>query len=208
MNKYVKYIMIATLGLLLTNCAQHTYKIKKEGNKSASKVPSWYMADIAEKKACGIKRFGKTKNKECIFGTGTAVSPSLELAIDKAKMVAKAELADIIKGEMNKKMKIFITELGKTQQKSIITDVESTLVNTIKKTQVRGYEIFAQEVTLTKSGYYRAWIGLRLPLGEFNKMYNYSIATVVDAFELKKMAQKSYNEVEIIAVEEKDVATN
>ena len=39
-------------------------------------------------------------------------------------------------------------------------------------------------------------------------MYNYSIATVVDAFELKKMAQKSYNEVEIIAVEEKDVATN
>ena len=31
MNKYVKYIMIAALGLLLTNCAQHTYKIKKEG---------------------------------------------------------------------------------------------------------------------------------------------------------------------------------
>ena len=98
--------------------------------------------------------------------------------------------------------------MGKTQQKSIITDVESTLVNTIKKTQVRGYEIFAQEVTLTKSGYYRAWIGLRLPLGEFNKMYNYSIATVVDAFELKKMAQKSYNDVEVVVVEEKDVATN
>ena len=40
---------------------------------------------------------------------------------------------------------------------------------------IRGYEVFAQEVTLTKNGYYRAWIGLRLFMGEYNKMYNYSI---------------------------------
>ena len=203
MSKYLKYIMIATLGLLLTNCASSTYTIKKEGNKTVKKVPSWYMADIAENKACDKKRFGKSKNKECIYGVGTAVSPSLELAIDKAKMIAKAEMADIIQGEMNKKIKIFVSELGNTQNKTIVNDVESALVNTIKETQVRGYEVFAQEVTMTTGGYYRAWIGLRLPLGEFNKMYNYSIATVVDAYELKKLAEKSYNDVEI--VEEKNV---
>ena len=195
--------MIASLGLLLTNCASQTYKIKKEGNKTVTKVPAWYMADIAEKEACNKKRFGKTKNKECIYGVGTAVSPSLELAIDKAKMIAKAEMADIIQGEMNKKIKIFVSELGNTQNKTIVNDVESALVNTIKETQVRGYEVFAQEVTMTTGGYYRAWIGLRLPLGEFNKMYNYSIATVVDAYELKKLAEKSYADVEI--VEEKNV---
>ena len=195
--------MIASLGLLLANCSSSTYKIKKEGNKTVKKVPSWYMADIAENKACDKKRFGKSKNKECIYGVGTAVSPSLELAIDKAKMIAKAEMADIIKGEMNKKIKIFVSELGNTQNKTIVNDVESALVNTIKETQVRGYEVFAQEVTMTTGGYYRAWIGLRLPLGEFNKMYNYSIATVVDAYELKKLAEKSYNDVEI--VEEKNV---
>ena len=195
--------MIATLGLLLANCSSSTYKIKNEGNKTVKKVPSWYMADIAENKACDKKRFGKTKNKECIYGVGTAVSPSLELAIDKAKMIAKAEMADIIQGEMNKKIKIFVSELGNTQNKTIVNDVESALVNTIKETQVRGYEVFAQEVTMTTGGYYRAWIGLRLPLGEFNKMYNYSIATVVDAYELKKLAEKSYNDVEI--VEEKNV---
>ena len=208
MNKLLKYIMILTLGVLLSNCSSNSYKIKKEGGKTVTKVPSWYMADIAEKKACGKKRFGKSKNKECIFGTGTAVSPSLELAIDKAKMVAKAELADIIKGEMNKKIKIFVTELGKTNQKSIVTDVESALVNHIKETQVRGYEIFAQEVTMTKNGYYRAWIGLRLPLGEFNKMYNYSIATVVDAFELKKLANKAYADVEVVVENKSEITTN
>ena len=203
MSKMLKYIMIASLGILLANCSPSTYKIKKEGNKTVKKVPSWYMADIAENKACDKKRFGKTKNKECIYGVGTAVSPSLELAIDKAKMIAKAEMADIIQGEMNKKIKIFVSELGNTQNKTIVNDVESALVNHIKDTPVRGYEVFAQEVTMTTGGYYRAWIGLRLPLGEFNKMYNYSIATVVDAYELKKLAEKAYNDVEI--VEEKNV---
>ena len=203
MNKYLKYIMIATLGLSMTACANKTYTIKKEGNKSVKKVPSWYMADIAESKACDKSRFGKTKNKQCIYGVGTAVSPSLELAIDKAKMIAKAEMADIIQGEMNKKIKIFVSELGSTNQKTIVNDVESALVNQIKETPVRGYEVFAQEVTLTSGNYYRAWIGLRLPLGEFNKMYNYSIATVVDAYELKKLANKAYSNVEI--VEEKNV---
>ena len=203
MSKYLKYIMIALIGISMTACANKSYTIKKEGNKTVKKVPAWYMADIAESKACDKKRFGKTKNKECIYGVGTAVSPSLELAIDKAKMIAKAEMADIIQGEMNKKIKIFVSELGNTQNKTIVNDVESALVNHIKDTPVRGYEVFAQEVTMTTGGYYRAWIGLRLPLGEFNKMYNYSIATVVDAYELKKLAEKAYNDVEI--VEEKNV---
>ena len=187
--------MIASLGLLLTNCASSTYTIKKEGNKTVKKVPAWYMADIAENKACDKKRFGKSKNKECIYGVGTAVSPSLELAIDKAKMIAKAEMADIIKGEMNKKIKIFVSELGNTQNKTIVNDVESALVNHIKETPVRGYEVFAQEVTMTTNGYYRAWIGLRLPLGEYNKMYNFTIEQVVDAYNLKAHADKSFSKL-------------
>ena len=76
---------------------------------------------------------------------------------------------------MNKKAKIFTTELGKNTNKDVVTDVETTLVNIIANTPVRGYEVFAQEVTLTKNGYYRVWIGLRLFMGEYNKMYNYSI---------------------------------
>jgi hypothetical protein len=39
-------------------------------------------------------------------------------------------------------------------------------------------------------------------MGEYNKMYNYSIETVVDAFKLKEMADKAYDEVEVIANEQ------
>ena len=201
MSKVLKYIMIGVMGVALANCSSSTYKIKQEKDKQVLKVPSWYMKDYNEKKECVTKTFGKGKDKVCIFGVGTSVSPDLELAIEKGMMIAKAELADKVKGEMNKKAKIFTTELGKNTNKTVVTDVETTLVNIIKQTPVRGYEVFAQEVTLTKNGYYRAWIGLRLPMGEYNKMYNYSIETVVDAFKLKEMAEKAYDEVEVIASE-------
>ena len=110
-------------------------------------------------------------------------------------MIAKAELADIIKGEMNKESKQFIKELGKTETKTIVTEVESVLVNIIKDTPVRGYEIFEQDVTLTKTGYYRAWIGLRLPMGEYNKMFDYTIEQAVDAYNLNEASKKAWDKL-------------
>jgi len=189
--KQLKIVSMLAAGLMLANCAG-TYNIKSEKGNVVDKVPQWYMADINDSKACDKKIFGKDKDKVCIYGVGTAVSPDLNLAIEKAKMLAKAELADIIKGEMNKKSSQFITELGKTQKKTIVSEVESVLVNVIKDTKVRGYEIFEQDVTLTKNGYYRAWIGLRLPMGEFNKMYNFTIEEAVDAYNLKEKANIAY----------------
>ena len=191
--KQMKILSVLVMSVMLTNCAGN-YKIKKEsGNKVVDSVPKWYMADINESKACEAKLFGKDKDRVCIYGVATAVSPDLNLAIEKAKMLAKSELADIIKGEMNKESKQFITELGKTNTKSVVTEVESVLVNVIKNTKVRGYEIFEQDVTLTKQNYYRAWIGLRLPLGEYNKMYNFTIEEAVDAYNLKEKANIAYN---------------
>jgi len=196
MYKVKNIILLISLVGLLGACAGGNYNIKSENGKVMNKVPKWYMADFSEKEACDLKFFKKDDDdKVCIFGVGTAVSPDLNLAIEKAKMIAKAEMADIIKGKMNKESKQFIKELGKTTSKTIVTEVESVLVNVIKDTPVRGYEIFAQDVTLTKEGYYRAWVGLRLPMGKFNKMYNYNIEQATDAFNLKEEAKKAFEKV-------------
>ena len=191
MNKYVKMMGVMALGLMLTNCASQ-YKIKTEKSKDLNEVPKWYVNDFSKKKACNTPRFGKDKDKMCIFGVGTSVSPDLQLAIEKGMMIAKSELADIVKGEMNKSSKIFITELGKNHNKTTVSEVESTIVNLIKDTPVRGYEIFAKDITRTKEGYYRVWIGLRLPMGEYNKMYNFTIAEAVDAYNVKEKAKIAY----------------
>ena len=194
MMKQLKIVSMLAAGLMLANCAG-TYNIKSEKGNVVDKVPQWYMADINDSKACDKKIFGKDKDKVCIYGVGTAVSPDLNLAIEKAKMLAKAELADIIKGEMNKSTKQFITELGKTHTKTTVSEVEMTIINLIKDTPVRGYEIFAKDVTITKNNYYRVWIGLRLPMGEYNKMYNYTIADAVDAYNLKEKANIAYEKL-------------
>ena len=190
----MKIMGVMALSLLLTNCASQ-YKIKTEKSKTLNEVPKWYVDDFSQKKACGRTTFGKNKNKMCIFGKGTAVSPDLQLAIEKGMMIAKSELADIVKGEMNKSSKIFITELGKNHNKTTVSEVESTIVNLITKTPVRGYEIFAKDITMTKNGYYRVWIGLRLPMGEYNKMYNFTIAEAVDAYNVKEKAKIAYEEL-------------
>ena len=196
MNKYVKVMGALALGLLVANCSGTNYKIKTEKSKTLNEVPKWYVDDFSQKKACGTTTFGKNKSKVCIFGKGTAVSPDLQLAIEKGMMIAKSELADIVKGEMNKSSKIFITELGKNHNKTTVSEVESTIVNLIKETPVRGYEIFAKDITMTKNGYYRVWIGLRLPMGEYNKMYNFTIAEAIDAYNVKEKAAIAFEKLE------------
>jgi len=203
MNKMIKLVSVVAAGLLMANCSA-TYKMKSEKGKVLNEVPKWYMADFSEKQACDTPTFGKNKDKMCIFGVGTAVSPDLNLAIEKGMMIAKAELADIIKGQMNKSSKQFITELGKNQNKTTVSEVESTIVNLIKDTPVRGYEIFAKDVTITKQKYYIAWIGLRLPMGEYNKMYNFTISEAVDAYNVKEKAQIAYKNL----IGEKDENNN
>ena len=73
MFNIIKYTIIVLVGILLSNCASNKYSIKSEKNMTVQKVPAWYMADIAEKKACDIKTFGKGKDKQCIYGVGTSV---------------------------------------------------------------------------------------------------------------------------------------
>ena len=195
MKNKVKIVGAIAVALMLNACAGGTYKIKSENGKTMNQVPKWYMSDFSERKACDTDLIGKGKDKLCLFGVATAVSPDLQLAIEKAKMQAKSEIADIVAGEMNKQSKQFITELGKTNSKTTVTEVESTLVNVIKNTPVRGYEIWKQDVTLTKNGYYRAWIGMRLPLGEYNKMYNYTIEQAMDAYNVKENASIAFKKV-------------
>ena len=197
-NKVMKLgALVAIVGLSACSSMNSTYKIKSEKGNTVDKVPAWYMADINESKACDTSWLTSEDNdKQCIYGVATAVSPDLQLSIEKAKMMAKSELADIIKGEMNKESKQFIKELGKTETKTVVTEVETIVVNIISDTPVRGYEIFAKDVTITKDKYYRVWIGLRLPMGEYNKMYNFTIAEAVDAYNVKSKAKVAFEKLE------------
>ena len=191
----MRYIMLVVIGLLGVGCSSTTYQIKSESGQVVNTVPSWFMADIKESKACDLSMWTKKdNNKVCIYGMGTAVSPSLDLAIEKAKMKAKADLADLVKGEMNKQSKQYAKEIGTSvNKKQVANDFETVTVNEIKATVVKGYEIFEQDVTLTVNGNYRAWVGLRLPLGEFNKLYEYNAEQILNAYKVDDKSKEAYS---------------
>ena len=161
-----KYIMLILLAVLVSACAK-TVKIDHEGQTKSGmleEVPKWFV----EKE--GKKGFLNKKDKFYLYGVGVSTSPDLQLAMDKATMIAKADLADVMHGEMNKNANVFIQEIGAEGNKVINSKAESSIVNLIKQTKVQGYEQWKIAVSITSDNEYRVYMGLQLPLGELNKL--------------------------------------
>ena len=167
----MKTIIIALLALFLTNCSQNTYKVKKEVNKKdriLDKVPQWYIDATVEE---GVI-FNKDANT-FIYSVGQGTSPDLQLALEKAMMIAKAELADKLQGQMNKRTDLYITEVGQDNNKEVVSKIEETVVNVVKETMIQGYEQWEKAVYETNDGQYRVYVGLKMGIGEANRLAEY-----------------------------------
>ena len=167
----MKTILIALLALTLTNCAGNTYKVKQEAKEEGrvlNQVPQWYI-DAKVDKGLIINRDANLY----VYGVGQGSSPDLQLAIEKAMMIAKAELADKLHGEMNKRTDLYITEIGSEGNKEVASKIEETIVNVVKKTKIQGYEMWEKAVYETPNGQYRVYVGLKMGVGEANKLAEY-----------------------------------
>ena len=156
--------------MLFVAACSGTTKVKNEGETKTGmieEIPSWY----AEKK--GNKGVLNQKDKFYVYGVGTATSPDLQLAMEKAKIIAKADIADVLEGELNGKSQTYIEEIGQDTTKQVVTESNNTIINIIKNTKVQGYEQWKVEVSITPNKEYRVWMGLQLPLGEYNKLVDY-----------------------------------
>tara|TARA_B100001964_G_C14023563_1_gene504981 strand:+ start:213 stop:824 length:612 start_codon:yes stop_codon:yes gene_type:complete len=196
----IRVIIIALLALTLANCAEKTYKVKQEAKvedgRVLNKVPQWFVDAKIDK--------GLIKDRDAdsfIYGVGSGTSPDLQLAIDKAIMVAKASLADQLQGEMNKRADLYITEVGQEGSKQVATKVEQTIVNVIKNTKVQGYEEWQKAVLETPVGTYRVYIGLKYGVGDANKLAEYIVEYASAEVDVNALADKAINNVIAAPVE-------
>ena len=197
----IKIILIALLTLFLTNCAQKSYEVKQEAKiddgRLLNEVPQWYIDAEIEK--------GLIKDRDAedyIYAVGQGTSPDLQLAVEKAIMIAKANLADQLEGEMNKRSELYITEIGQEGNKEIASKVESTIVNVIQKTTVVGYEEWNKAVFETANGQYRVYIGLKMGIGDANRLAEYIVANANNSVDINKLAEEAIDEVVAVPVEE------
>ena len=189
----MKTILIALLALTLTNCASNTYKVKQEAKEEGrvlNQVPQWYIDAKVED--------GIIFNRDAdlyVYGVGQGASPDLQLAIEKAMMIAKAELADKLHGEMNKRTDLYITEIGKENNKQVASKIEETIVNVVKKTKIQGYEMWEKAVYETPNGQYRVYVGLKMGVGEANKLAKYIADHVYADVNVDALAESAVEKV-------------
>ena len=188
----MKTIMIAILALTLTNCASTNYQVKKEANdgRTLDKVPQWYIDAKVDKGFI----FNKNADK-FIFAVGQGNSPDLQLAIEKAMMIAKAELADKLQGQMNKRTDLYITEIGSEGNKKVVSKIEETIVNVVRDTMIQGYEAWEKAVYETPNGEYRVYIGLKIGVGDANRLADYIAKSAVDAVDVDTLAKTAIDQV-------------
>ena len=189
----MKVIMIALLALGLTNCSQSNYKVKKEVNKEGrvlDKVPQWYVdATISE---------GIILNRDAntfIYSVGQGTSPDLQLALEKAMMIAKAELADKLQGQMNKRTDLYITEVGQDNSKQVVSKIEETVVNIVRETMIQGYEQWEKAVYETANNHYRVYVGLKMGIGDANRLADYIAKHATSTIDLDTLAKNAIEKV-------------
>ena len=192
----MKVIVIALLALGLTNCAQPNYKVNKEANtegRTLDKVPQWYIDAKIDK--------GYFKNKDAdvyIYSVGQGNSPDLQLAIEKAMMIAKAELADKLQGQMNKRTDLYITEVGQDCNKQVVSKVEETIVNIVRDTMIQGYESWEKSVYETPDGEYRVYVGLKIGVGDANRLADYIAKNAINTIDVDTLAKSAIDDLVII----------
>ena len=185
--------MIALLALTLTNCAKNTYKVEQEAKEETrvlNQVPQWYIDAKVDK--------GIIKNRDAnlfIYSVGQGSSPDLQLAIEKAMMIAKAELADKLHGQMNKRTDLYITEVGNEGNKQVASKIEETIVNIVKETMIQGYELWEKSVYETPDGEYRVYIGLKMGVGDANKLAEYIAKHANATVDVDKLAANAIEKV-------------
>ena len=184
--------MIILLALTLTNCAQSTYKVKQEAKEEGrvlNQVPEWYIEAKVEK---GFVLYRDADT--FIYTVGQGNSPDLQLAIEKAMMIAKAELADKLEGQMNKRTDLYITEIGQEGNKEVVSKVEEVIVNVVKETMIQGYESWEKAVYETPDGEYRVYIGLKMGVGDANYLAEY-IAKNANKVDVDTLAKNAIDKV-------------
>ena len=205
----IKIILIALLALTLTNCSKtltgkagkdKVYKVKEEAKvddgRILNKVPQWFVDAQVEK--------GLITNRDAenfIYGVGSGESPDLQMAVDKAILIAKASLADQLEGELNKRADYFVTENGKEGNKKVVSKIEQTIVNIIKETKVQGYEEWHKAVFETPQNTYRVYIGLKYGVGDANRLAEYIVTNADEAIDIDKLAKEATDKLVAVPVE-------
>jgi hypothetical protein len=152
-------LMVAMLASL-TACGSMT-TLQTE-NTSEKQVPNWYLDH--QDKGSEMSAWYKPWDREGMYyAVAEDVSPSMEMALKKATLKAKAKIADRVAGEMNNKTTIDYNEKGNPDRPVGKMTGQDLIVNVIADTVLRTYGIDRKLITYNKEqNNYRAFVMIKI----------------------------------------------
>jgi hypothetical protein len=156
----MKNFVLVSLVALLTACSGMS-TLKTENVKEKT-VPTWYLEheDIGTE----AKGWYKPWDREGMYyAVAEDVSPSMEMALKKATLKAKAKIADRVNGEMNNRTTIKYDEQGSPDRPVGQAQAQDVIVNMIAESVLRTYGIDRKQIIFNpEANNYRAFVMIKI----------------------------------------------
>ena len=155
-------------------------EVKKEVAKQIDQMPDWYTKP--------------PKDKDAIYEKAVAKSKDMQMAMNKATMLAKAQLAVTIKGEVNSLMRLYVDENGDvnnaqaSNNASVTTSQEALLAKIVGAHEEKS-QIFQE------GDKYVAYVLIKYPMGDMNKLLMDQLRQE-DAANSRVRADEAYDTIE------------
>ena len=156
----MKKIALVTAILALTACSSMT-TVQTE-NLDKKTVPTWYLEhdDVGTQQKTWYKPWDR---EGMYYAVAEDVSPSMEMAMKKATLKAKAIIADRVNGEMNNRTTMRLDERGPVDRPTANSQAQDVIVNLIAESVVRTYGVEKKMVIYNPElNNYRAFVMLKI----------------------------------------------
>lgn len=155
-----KLLLVLPVVVALSACSGMT-TLKTE-NAKKREVPSWYIdhKDTGTEASAWYKPWDRDG---FVYAVAEDVSPSMEMAVRKATIKAKAKLADRITGALTNRTIIKYEERGTAQAPTGDSQAQDLYVNVIAENVLRVYGLNKKEVIFNPQlRNYRAFVMIKL----------------------------------------------
>lgn len=162
-----KALAVVTTVVTLSACTG-MQELKTE-NINKREVPSWYLEHADNGKEMeGLKFWDR---KGYFYAVAEDVSPSMEMAMKKATLKAKAKLVDRVNGEMNNRTTMTYNEAGGPESVNGRQANQDVIVNLVAESVLRTYGLDKKMVVYNpEMRHYRAFVLMKISQKDIQEM--------------------------------------
>ncbi|MBT3346725.1 MAG: hypothetical protein HN712_17840 [Gemmatimonadetes bacterium] len=172
--------MAAVLGLSLAACGPRSFDLAPLSARDTVKgAPDWM--------------FEVPQSDDHLTATATATSRDMQVALDKARTTAQAEIAQQLGARLDDVTRRFVDEAGEGINSELLSAFTAT-TKAITSQRITGTHVVEREVR-AENDIYRAYVMMRMPIGAANQRLMQQMSQN-DALYTRFRASKAYAELE------------